>query len=79
MSVIRARDLVESHPHTRDSYEKLDPRMDAADDDYVALLATIQVQLDRINVNHGEPSNIDIGALRHIAKLAIEASKIKHG
>jgi len=53
--------------------------MDAADDDYVALLATIQVQLDRINVNHGEPSNIDIGALRHIAKLAIEASKIKHG
>lgn len=76
MSATRARDLVESHPHTRDSYKKLNPRMDGPDNDYMALLATIQVCLDRINVEKTGPGPIDMATLRQIAKFAIEASNI---
>lgn len=77
MSVIRARDLVESHPHTRDSYKKLDSRMDGPENEYAAHLATLQIYLDRINAECREPGPIAIVTLRQIAKLAIEASEIR--
>lgn len=77
MSAIRARDLVESHPHIRDSYQKLHPIMDGQDNEYVALLATIQILLDRINVEKTGPGPVEIATLRQIAQFAIEASKIR--
>lgn len=77
MSAIRARDLVESHPHDRNSYKKLNPRMDGPDNEYMALLATIQVCLDRINAEKNAPGPIDMATLRQIAKFATEASYIR--
>jgi hypothetical protein len=79
MSAKRARDLVESHPYDRGSYTKHDPRMEdpSFGNGYVALLATIQVHLDRVNTECLEPNPVEIMALREIAKLAEEASRFK--
>ena len=76
---MRARDAVESNPYNRDSYTKLDPeKMQEAGDpsEYAAILLTIQIQLDRISIENKNPGPTDIMALRHIAELATQASKI---
>jgi hypothetical protein len=80
MSAKRARDMVESHPHDRGSYKILDPGMQepGSQNEYAAMLLTIQVQLDRINANDKGPGPQDILTLRHISNLATEASQFRH-
>lgn len=79
---MRARDVVESSPYNLGSYKTLDQEKlgeQGTPDEYLALLFTIQIQLDRISVNNKSPTPVNIMALRHIADLATQASKIKTG
>jgi hypothetical protein len=51
--------------------------MHEAGAEYAAILLTIQIQLDRISIENKHPGPTDIMALRHIAELATQASKIR--
>lgn len=78
---MRARDAVESNPYDMASYtvfdqEKLQEK-NGAPDEYTIMLLTIQIQLDRINIDNKAPTAVNIMALRYIADLATQASKIK--
>ena len=77
---MRARDAVESNPYDMASYtvlnqEKLQEQ--GTPDEYTATLLTIQIQLDRISIDHKAPTAVNVMALRYIAELATQASKIK--
>lgn len=79
---MRARDVVESSPYDLGSYTKLNPEKlqeQGTPDEYLALLLTIQIQLDRISIDSKSPTSVNVMALRHIADLATQASKIKAG